>query len=505
MEFIALLVLSIFSALFTTACGDRNELTKKQSQRVIEIKSSINPPAKHYFLSRESCPDDKTNQTLESAIIYSAKERETGLFHSNQPVEFGDLNLVATPHLTSDYIASVTYKSSYYRFCPNPYSSKQCFDDSGYIDWVNYNEGHPLVVCDTQSRFERESYEGIAMTSLYYLEKALVQYGRSIDLSIPPVLLEILPTYSSVYDIPDKITGEMVPTATYMTHNLAYFPGKNKIAVFPESEKYQPIYAQKGHLWESAFALAHEAAHHIEHLLTAHSMRQPALLWNPFLHQYKTAPFTPLQGQQASADTLTSLSEAFADLLAFYAIDEDSESITSLYGLGDNRNVKDRYFHFSDGQYEKRLDHQTLNKLFNIKEYDFQVSKKEFRIGPHEVGSIIAHILYEVIEILTSKAELYDAAAKHPVAKMRYVIKWHHETQLAIPQTPPSGHPFEHFLPVKEGIRQLVLDELARQNFDDSIAEEIKEAVCHLSKRTLPVFQQAIFEKSDGTCRNKSP
>src|SRR5262249_55571374 len=126
--------------------------------------------------------------------------------------------------------------------------------------------GGTLRICADGRTYDRLSYEGVALTSLFYLQRARDTYQRlAVAGGAPapqPIALRVLPAFKDTYDNYNDANGDN-QLVTYITHNLAYFPVGQMIAVFPETATVSA--KESGFFWESEFVLSHEYGHHLDY------------------------------------------------------------------------------------------------------------------------------------------------------------------------------------------------------------------------------------------------
>ncbi len=494
-------ILMIAALWGLAACGSFD--SDDTEPRVLPPLASQALPADHYTFADPTCQQKKPTFALESGVVYGRAQGAEGYGTelTVSPTDFSRLPLASNPYLKTPNIAITVVGGLYERNCEDPYGeSRLCTEGGRYIDWEVTNPPSPLNICQLSSQFGRETYEGIAVTSAYYLEQVLARFGEAYGKRLPSVTLEIMPLYTSTFM--NEFTAQRAPMRlqTYFTHNLAYFPRRNKIAVFPETKDDQPWYDRAGHLWESPFGLAHEAGHHLEQQIAEHLADDLRTIWRPELHAHQSL----VQGLMANntAERLAvrnALSEGFADLVGFYAVDAREELVNNLVGIGQNRNPGSGIFEVQRRQIPKILNSVAARTLFN------QPCPEEecaIKTNSHDAGAILAHLLHRIFtETALRIPQLQQQKDLQPRIFLRYSILWF-KTALERMQTmqTTSEHAVSLFNSVNTGIKVIVLGLAREYNLDEPTTLELKRVACQLSRQQLPTANEPAFSLADGSC-----
>ena len=334
------------------------------------------------------------------ALTYNASDAKSYVVKTSR--ELAGLGVRIDPALHSIAVDKVLYGSRYERMCgqaaPRGQALMQnCTSGDRVVGWRKRDAGYPLKICKDPADYPRESYEAIALSSLYHVEEAFHAINAALGHPLSQITLEILPHYISFY--PEQSGESAAWTATYFTHNLAYFPGRNLLVVFPETAAGAAFYDTYGHLWESPFAIGHEMGHHLERELLT-------LPPNGFVDGDRSGPVRALMnrrlglvdapgGAGGSAHLTDALLEGFADLVGYYVTKHDANGIKGLVGFGINRNPEDPSFHYDGQEVAKKLDADLLARLTGAASDPLQRVTDTYK-----VGSVMAYAMQSLIGIM---------------------------------------------------------------------------------------------------------
>ena len=421
-------ILGLGFLLFTViGCGNsaKDPQEGQREEPIIPIVLTEDPPMQ-FALADPECQGEVAPVELKSGQIYQWQDAETAA----RVVDLGPLE--TTESLSSLFIKQTTYGQRYVRYCnwqaPN---GTMCLGEDGQQKpWVTTPNPNLLRVCRDNSRYDRQTYEATALTSAYYLQNADSIYRAVSGSGAAPITLSVLPHFIDYYDNFVSEDGEQGRLKTFITRNLAYFPGESMIAILPESVE-RPA-QQNGFFWESGFALTHEYGHHVDAMLNGGTdtvgaeLAKPGsglvagsslaaapsrtfdpptvdpLTFSPISHSWNDAEaFQIGLGSRSGRAVLRgAIAEAFADLIAYYSEGANAESLVGLPCFGYNRDVGNSYFANGDEksltedrfelllgwQPEGKLDDCTVPAYSNI----------------HTGGAIIATTMHRVISALVA-------------------------------------------------------------------------------------------------------
>ena len=365
-------------------------------------------PSTQYHLADEACQKDEATPVtgpLVSAdiftIAYNAERLQSYVIMTPENTEI--LGIRSDALLHSSAVGKLLYGARYERICREipPHGQallQSCLDGNKQVPWRIKDAGYPLRICHDPADYPRESYEAVALTSLYHVEKAFHAITIAFGRQLPPITVEILPHYVSFY--PGASGDPAKWSATYFSHNLAYFPGRNLLVVFPEADKGNALFDKNGHLWESPFAIGHEIGHHLEHEILTLSA-------SSFVDNDEHSPLAGLMrdrlgllaegGVSGLPHLVDALLEGFADLVGYYVTNHDENGIKGLVGFGINRNPQDPWFHYDNQPTAKQLDTALLSRVTDM---SLDISQ---RISDnYKVGSVMAYAMQSLISIITT-------------------------------------------------------------------------------------------------------
>lgn len=262
-----------------------------------------------------------------------------------------------------------------------------------------------LKICQKDAVYERESVEGVAMTGVHQIDLAWSYYrlldGAKAEISRSNLL--VLPEIRQIYEVSENGTNQ--PRSYVLSSNLAYvasFKNAPTFVIYPTALRDAPQGSPtRANLWESSWGMAHEFGHHV---LRTHSGRSG---FNPNsltakgaveVHDFDHAPETNFHVSSfeltSSPRTVTAkdhwqaINEGFADLFAFYSLNQRPELAKNISCMDISRDVTSQQF--ANGRL-KALDAAALASfsssqfevIENCNEPNFQT--------PHSVGAVIAY------------------------------------------------------------------------------------------------------------------
>lgn len=386
-EMVARMVCAAFLILIiVTVLGGCQKPTRSQPAppQLPPVESS------RYFIHDHACQEDaQSSMGADSTSIYL-----TGFAR--------DLNLNASQQsLSTELIGNTFYGQTYQRSCHFYIEQGQrCLDANfNHIPWTRVREsGGMLRICDAEQGYPRESFEHVALVSALHLQEAQRFFMASTGLVVPAMSLLVLPFFRTLYTDMNETKRQ-----TIMYHNIIYFPPAKSLAVLPDRDDFRGR-----SLWESAFVMAHEFAHHAQ-----------------FAAQPKTHNTLALMGYQRTAESarrqLSNSIEAFlegwADLFAFYAEREDSSGIAAYPCFGFNRDVANPMF---ADRSVKVITAATIDSFYKGESTRSPCARPDYS-DPHIIGAIFAHHLHRVVSFLLRSGMLDEPSA---AIKYRYLHRW---------------------------------------------------------------------------------
>ena len=392
--------LPISSLLLAVACGSAEEPGPKE--KLINTQPGIRIPAQ-FSLEDPECLERTDNVAIDT-IHFDQWQSDDVV-----PVTETDVGLVSErTTLKSEAISETTYLDTWIKQCDGAKSlDGSCTPlKGGTRNWVfNAEESKgPLRLCKDDHKYGRRTYERMAVSSALFTNRAYAMLKKaSPSTDIPKVSLSISPLFINEY-VFDK-ENEILKQREYLTHNMAYFSATSNnsratIAVFPEDAEIDSKIA--GYFWESPFTLAHEFGHHVDLSSNKEFYQTLGLVWNAQLHQFEDSDADAKSlsgGSSVNARIHGGAQEAFADLLAVYTNNGNTDNYSQIPCLGPNRDVNKNFFSNNDA---KALTEDRFAILIGEMANTNEGCDPQYN-DPHIFGAIIASTANEFFARLTSE------------------------------------------------------------------------------------------------------
>jgi hypothetical protein len=519
--------------LVVTACGQKDP-TPPQKRPILPIQAVRDAP-QEYTVADPACQSSSDEYTLVSTWV--AAWQGASVIQKNVPLRdtFTKRSLVNTA------VARTTFGGMEERLCTGSLGPSQPCLDKNFQEppWDSITPGKDLRICKADSQFGRQTYEGVALTSAFYIQKARDRYlGITKSTEAPsPIALSVLPQLADYY-VTQNLAGQNVHIKRYLTHNLAYFPDAETIVVFPESKKRAET--AQGFFWESGFVLAHEYGHHIDFERHGAAYRTAGLSYHPLQHVLRESPISPdesapgIPEETASARSVTAdsvegpilrnelssssshnlvyesrrsllgsaLAEAFADLLAYYTEGASSESIIGLPDIGVSRNVASRYF--GDGQ-PKILTDERLKIFFReTKETDPLANVSRFN-DVHTVGATLAYAADRMFTRLLKGYGAYGPDDARGIdQRYQLTLEWMDRVTTTLVSLGPDADRHKVIDAVSEGFESTIKRHLASFPLGDvsspESSREMERDLCLTFEAILPGLGSLPFSNTRESC-----
>lgn len=400
--------------LVSSACGD----TKKKDDALDPNRLDPIPNNSSYSYVREDLSCFQT----ESSLSYLSRGTVYGMSNGRATMsEEAFLSTTGNPSLRGLFIHHTNYDFEASTVC----------DASGSCRDTTTRAATPLPICREDGKYKRVSIEGIGLSSYNHLDKVFHFY-RSVpnSKSIPTVELFVLPKFS------ESTNGSV----SVVADNLAYHTKKQAIFVYPRGKIADKIWPNVN-LWESPWILAHEGAHHLFKMHFT-KMIEPYLAKNPALRGVEESfpivkldpkdffpESTPPTVKLAAARRVTvseaigSVNEGFADLFAFYAVGERSDTVNGLTCFTEGRDIASTRFKTGE---TKAITRQALDAFLANYEIDVKAPAGFYNCDApdyqdiHIVGSVITYGLNRVY----NEAASVKQASNRSVAKGKLALQW---------------------------------------------------------------------------------
>ncbi len=518
--------------LLSISCGGSRNAKKDQDivgvPRTIEF--TLNAPASYYMEDAECqhTPDDTLELTQTSINSWTS----SGV---NSP-EVTLSEIKSGKSLKSNFVEETFFGLEYVQTCDFSTSwGKRCLKESGEPEsWNNSNaKGGYLKICKGNYTYGRTSYEGVGLTSIYFLEQAFQRYQSFSEAPVPlkPVRLLILPDFKTEQlNFPDPKDDQKKKRIIYITHNAGYFPETvngniiSIFAIFPEAACL--VKKATGFLWESSFVWAHEFAHHLEKSITPNYFNIYGELANHFPPELQNVnEKDDVSSKTRLALLSNAISESFADLIGYYSDDATGASLSQIEGFGYNRTITYGEFKnktekiLTETVVEQFLSAGSLSQTSSVflageDHSDDQCSfpKEEPNFSdPHIIGAILAYGLDGVFSLLSAfRQDTGDAPSFNQQDigdRYRLSIAWIKAVRENWDVTKDSESTGEYFQVVSDALELVSTAYLGvNENSSDEKLKnldhlnQVKSKICRHILKMWPVIRKPPFSEKDGRC-----
>jgi hypothetical protein len=366
----------------------------ERSEPPVLLESEEDQEVSVHNLQDPSCQKDATAVSI---------ARYQGWFWNGSTTEaqsYPALDIVSNQSLSSQAIISTWYGQQQHEKCALQGSEIVCTGSTV----VTQGAVH-LKICRAEAYYARESVEGVALTGMHQINLAW-KYYHSLVGSYPSMgrtNLLVLPEITQNYQvIKDGVTQER----SYVTaSNLAYvamFKRAPTFVIYPTAGRDSPNGSlEKLNLWESVWGMAHEFGHHV---LRTHSgkasleanarysaepVEVPRVVPVRIGKGNDHAPKLTADGRSVTAaDHWQAINEGFADLFAFYSLNQRPELPKNIPCLNISRDVLASQF--ASGR-PKILDSIALGQ-YELSDYIAPDNcNAPFFQSPHSIGAVVAY------------------------------------------------------------------------------------------------------------------
>jgi hypothetical protein len=386
--------LFLFLLVLAASCGENSE---KEPELEIGSYKDFKNYFTNYHLDDQNCLGTSDASDLSDLLVrnWNGLNVEENLV----PVD----GIQGTPKLSGSIVKRTFVSHSSVATCLSTSSGFSCPDNR-----VENSKPVYLSLCKNSANYTRNSFEGIAATSLFHLETAYSYYS-SIPVNkpaLPQVNLFVLPKVER--NIVDGNDPDVLLERRTLESNLTYVDDYYEHPTFmihPTKIDEDPREnLNKANLWESGWALSHEFGHHVLTSLTGlTTVSLDSLTYNEFSVKNDPNFYNILSdveiGQYSSRRSVTpgtlwgALNEGFADLYGFYSMGQKRGMTNGLSCFEKSRDVSSAIF--SDGSY-KRINKYVLEVFYSGTEYSSGSCQTPNYQSIHILGSIFAHGLYRI-------------------------------------------------------------------------------------------------------------
>ena len=390
----------LFIVSATMSCGTN---TSENSKDRLDPAINFIDLYQQYNLDDPDCLENTDELTIDNILVRDWNNGQ--LLENNISVD----GVWGSPNLQGSIVERTLVSHTSVATCISTEQGYICPDDS-------VDKNHPVLMplCRRNASYTRNSYEGIAATSLMHLENAYSFYQRQSPEGekLPSVNLFILPKVQR--NIVAEENKELLLETMTLDNNLSYVDEYFKHPTFmihPTKDEDDPkddIF--KANLWESSWALSHEFGHHI---LTSRSgltstkisgLRgtNNSLGFNMNMGLVHVAEITQLNYASRIVDAgleWGAINEAFADLYGYYSTGGGSGKTQGLECFGLSRDVTSDRFTDGSRKYLNELGYQAFYSNINYGSASCQSPNYQ---SIHTLGAIIAHGLFKINENSTN-------------------------------------------------------------------------------------------------------
>jgi hypothetical protein len=290
------------------------------------------------------------------------------------------------------------------------------------------SEGEFLEICPGQDTFKRKTYEAAGLSISNSITKTYNKV-KSIfpDLELAPLDLSVAPEHKTLIKYKGG-TDHRSQELRYETDNAYYSPTEKRIVFLPQSEEHIKDSISDVAYWELPMVASHEYGHHLFQTLFKDKIFGKISDFPPLpahTNCFETnvdynksgsvlssvSSATETRNNTASFAT-GSLNEGFADLVAFYSLDNKETSYKGVDCFAKNREVKsDSFMDGTSKDFGSKA--QRLIKKEEADRPDSKCETPNFQ-EIHNIGAMFAHQADKLLsKTLSTKRE-----------KLKVILNW---------------------------------------------------------------------------------
>lgn len=262
--------------------------------------------------------------------------------------------------------------------------------------------GKDLVLCRETREYSPLSVESVALNAAYYMNLTKNKFNKLFpQIHVTPVTLNLLPSVQRSI-IVKNASGQRTKISSYLTDNAFYMPKYSSITFLPHSldMKKQGL---NTNFWEVPMIISHEYGHHLFQMIYQGQIDSTGV-HSCFGEMLKKEDISNKRLNYRSvkhSDIINAYNEAFADLVAYYSLDEEY-SIRGVKCLEYSRDISSSTFF--DGTL-KVFGQKALDSFFsNTKASPRSCESPNFQ-EPHILGAIFAHNVDAYMSLFTDSKE----------------------------------------------------------------------------------------------------
>ncbi|HXH76071.1 MAG TPA: hypothetical protein VNJ08_13960 [Bacteriovoracaceae bacterium] len=271
--------------------------------------------------------------------------------------------------------------------------SEYIFDNKNF-QFLVHSRPRAVDLCPDTLEYRRETVESAALNASYFINQANENYIKATGAHLDPIVLKISPVIRQTI-----VTGTIRQTL-YLTDNAYYQPELKTITFLPHS--LEAKMAGYSNYWEIPMVAAHEYGHHIFNSVFGMIFPAGALGIDLCFGNHAASNIvneTSTARKVGIYDVVLAFNEGFADLVAFYTLDEADRGVKRVKCMEFSRDVSQEAF--LNGT-PKVINWRALNSFFateidsqgkTCEDVDYQ--------DVHVIGAIFAHNADRFLSVLT--------------------------------------------------------------------------------------------------------
>ncbi len=237
--------------------------------------------------------------------------------------------------------------------------------------------------------FEKNSIESASLNTSYYINLTN-QKVKEADptLKIEPVTIFIGSLFSLTF--PVEVNRKIEMKTVYKTDNAFYSPSNKSITMLPHSSEQRNIHTVN--FWEIPFVPSHEYGHHI---FETYMEIGAKFATHCFGHADNSAiELEVVDTRPPKARVMAGFNEGFADLIAFYSLNESETAIGTMKVLGKDRDIAELSFEkvWMDGH----------KKFTATRVKNYLSSSPDIMFDEHKLGAIFSYQANRLLSTYTA-------------------------------------------------------------------------------------------------------
>lgn len=244
-----------------------------------------------------------------------------------------------------------------------------------------------LEICQDEMQIPREAVESAALKASYFIHKIHRRFTAiNPEVKITPVVLNITPEIIQSWIIKER-NGHLNKLSRHMTDNAFYMPLRGSITFLPHSRDAK-LMGQEVNFWEVPMISSHEYGHHLFQMI--YQSRSQDVAAGCFNQNSHKDDLKSQSTRKVSIDEIIkAFNEGFADLMAYYSLEEHERNLQNIKCLEVSRDVGSSAFY--DGT-PKRFSKEAMRSFFSENtDIMFKTCEDVDYQQIHTIGAILAY------------------------------------------------------------------------------------------------------------------